>query len=142
MNEEPPNSQILSDSVRKLTRRQQRAIAFLVTCPTQEEACRSAGVTRETINTWKRNPVFQAELERQQQLVFSEAIGAIKQSVDEAVVSLRNLVKSENENIRLRASVECIRLGLRIREQIEIEERVRVLEERQESFDDARLSRD
>ena len=63
MNNSAKNSQVLSDSVRKLSSRQLRAIVFLISCPTQEEACRNAGVTRETINTWMKDPVFKEELE-------------------------------------------------------------------------------
>lgn len=128
MNENAKISQISSDSVRKLTPRQQRAITFLLSCPTQEEACRSAGVTRETVNTWKKDPLFREELEKQRQLVFSDAVATLKQSVDQAVSTLRNLLASENEGIRLKASAYCIRLGLKARKEIDQEDRLRALE--------------
>jgi response regulator RpfG family c-di-GMP phosphodiesterase len=96
------NSQFLSDSVRYPSPRQQRAIIFLISCPKQEEACRGAGVTRETVHTWMKDPVFREELEEQREAVFSEALNTRKQSANQAVATLRNLLNSENESIRLK----------------------------------------
>jgi response regulator RpfG family c-di-GMP phosphodiesterase len=129
MNNSTKNSQDLSDSVRKLSPRQQRAIVFLISSPTQEEACKRAGVTRETINKWMKDPAFEDELENQRQRVFGEALATLKQSVNQAVLTLRSLLDSSNEGVRLRASLHFIRLGLKVREELELKERVQSLEE-------------
>ena len=123
------NSQVPSDSVRKLSFRQLRAITFLISSATQEEACRHAQVSRETMNTWRKDSVFLEELEKQRQVVFSEALGILKQTVSQAVITLRNLLSSENEAVRLRACVHCVLLGLKVKDEIELEDRVRNLEE-------------
>lgn len=129
MNNKTKISQDSSDSVRKLSPRQQRAIVFLISSPTQEEACKGAGVTRETINTWMKNPAFEDELETQRQHVFANALNTLKQSVNHAVLTLRNLLDSSNEGVRLRASLHFIRLGMKVREELELEERLQNLEE-------------
>jgi hypothetical protein len=129
MNSNSENSQVSSDSVRKLSSRQQRAIVFLISSPTQEEACRGAGVTRETINKWMKDPAFENELENQRQLVFVEALNTLMQSVNQAVLTLRSLLDSSNEGVRLRASLHFIRLGLKVREELELEDRLQSLEE-------------
>ena len=73
--------------------------------------------------------MFKEELETQRQLVYSEALNTITQSVNQAVITLRNLLDSSNEGVRLRASLHFIRLGLKVREEIETEERIRSIEE-------------
>ena len=129
MDNNSKDSQVPSDSVRKLSFRQLRAITFLISSATQEEACRHAEVSRETVNKWRKDPLFREELEKQREVVFSEAMGILKQAVSQAVITLRNLLSSENEAVRLRACVHCVLLGLKVRDQIELEDRVRSLEE-------------
>jgi hypothetical protein len=129
MNTRAKSTQVVSDFVRKLSPRQQRAIVFLITSPTQEHACRGAGVTRETITKWMNNPAFVAELENQRQRAFREALNVVKQSVDQAVLTLRSLLDSSSESVRLRASVHLIQLGLKVREELELEDRLQSLEE-------------
>ena len=129
MDNNSENSQVPSDSVKQLSFRQLRAIHVLISSATQEEACRRAQVSRETVNTWRKDPLFLEELERQRQVVFSEALGILKQTVSQAVITLRNLLSSENEAIRLRACVHCVLLGLKVKGEVELEDRVRSLEE-------------
>jgi hypothetical protein len=81
------------------------------------------------MNTWRKDLLFLEELERQRQVVFSEALGILKQTVSQAVITLRNLLSSENEAVRLRACVHCVLLGLKVKGEVELEDRVRSLEE-------------
>ena len=128
MNSSLENSQVSSDSVKQLSIRQQKAITFLISSATQEEACRRAQVSRETVNTWRKDPLFLEELEKQRQAVYAESMGILKQTGSQAVITLQKLLSSENEGVRLKACVACILLGLKVRKTEQLEGRIRQLE--------------
>jgi len=100
----------------ELTPRQKKAIAAILETPTYEEAILNSGVCRQTFYSWLRAPHFKAELDRRLDELASRAIGRIKSSAVEAVETLRNLLGSENESIKLRAALGLIDYTLKARE--------------------------
>lgn len=93
----------------KLTPRQQRAIACLLSSPTIEAASKNAGVSRSTLHEWLKIPAFQEELEQAKRSQFQAAVGQLRSLVPEAIQGLQELARSSNEQIRLRACVEILK---------------------------------
>lgn len=92
-----------------LTPRQQRAIACLLESPTIEAASKNAGVSRSTLHEWLKIPAFQEELEQAKRSQFQAAVGQLRSLVPEAIQGLKDLARSSNEQIRLRACVEILK---------------------------------
>ncbi len=93
----------------ELTPRQQQAIACLLSSPTIEAASKNAGVARSTLYEWMRIPAFQEELERAKRRQFQAALGQLRSLVPEAIQGLKELARSSNEQVRLRACVEILK---------------------------------
>ena len=68
------------------------------------------GVARQTVNTWKnKNLNFAAELDRQQQELNQENQLQLSGLVGQSIQVLRQSLASENERIRLSASVHVLK---------------------------------
>ena len=117
-----------SDSV-KLAPRQKRAIPLVVAARNIEEGCRSAAISTQTWYTWMKDKGFKEEVDRQRELVISDALDRLKGSVRGAVEGLRTLLDAEEKNIRLRACAEVLDYFLKARELEDIERRLSKLEE-------------
>lgn len=91
-----------------LTAKQRRTIAAIITTRTYEDAMRAAGITRQTFYKWLKTAAFRAELTRQLDDFTADAIGQLKSAAVEAVQTLRGLLASDNENVRLRAALGII----------------------------------
>lgn len=91
-----------------LTVKQRRTIAAIIASRTYEDAMEAAGVTRQTFYKWMKAPAFRDELTRQLDDFTAGAIGQLKSAAGAAVLALRDLLRSENENIRLRAALGII----------------------------------
>jgi hypothetical protein len=116
-----------SESV-KLTARQRRAIPLVLSARNIEEGCRTAKITTQTWYTWLREEGFKAEVDRQREVVISEALDRLKAAVNEAVERLTALMGAEEKNIRLRACERVLEYFLKTKEIEEIEQRVCELE--------------
>jgi len=91
-----------------LTVKQRRTIAAIIASRTHEDAMQAAKITRQTFYKWMKSPAFRDELNRQLDDFTSDAIGQLKSAAGEAVQTLRGLLTSESENIRLRAALGII----------------------------------
>lgn len=99
-----------------LTARQKRALAAILAARNYEEAIPDSGVCRQTFYSYLRDPSFKAELDRQLNQLMDSALGRIKGAAGEAVETLRALIGSDNESIRLRAAQGIIDYTLKARE--------------------------
>jgi hypothetical protein len=59
-----------------------------------------------------------------------KALGRLADAMTEAADVLRNLLASEDERVRLPAARALLELGVKLRESVELEERLAALEER------------
>jgi len=91
-----------------LTVKQRRTIAAIITSRTHEDAMQIARITRQTFYKWMKSPAFRDELNRQLDDFTADAIGQLKSAAGEAVQTLRGLLASESENVRLRAALGII----------------------------------
>lgn len=114
----------------KTNAQQRKAVEALLTFGTVTAAAEAAGVTRRTLYRWQQQPEFVAALKQAEQAALTELSRALAGLGVAAVDALRDaLSKSEKMNHRLRASEIAIANLLRVRELIEIEERLQALEE-------------
>lgn len=112
----------------ELNPRQRRVIPHLVGSPTYEQGCRRAKIGRSTLTVWLSQPTFLTALRQAEDHAYREALVIIQRASTGAAETLRELLKSENESIRLRAATELLSFGLKSRDAVEIEDRVRILE--------------
>jgi ABC-type sugar transport system substrate-binding protein len=114
-----------------LTPKQHRAIAALLTMPDVTAAAAAAGVTRETVYRWLRDPIFQSMIRAAE----AEALTAVSRSLvvlaDAAVKTLAGVMHDETAapGVRVRAADAVLGRLLQLRELVTLEERVRHLEE-------------
>ena len=100
----------MTKQVKRLTSKQQQAISLLLSCKNDTEVAEELGVARQTMNTWKnKNLDFAAELDRQQQELNQENRLQLSGLVGQSIRVLRQSLESENERIRLSASIHVLK---------------------------------
>lgn len=115
-----------------LTRRQRRAIAHIVNSATLAEGCQKAGISPSTYTLWRRNcPAFVAALKAAEQEIFVQALGSVQQAMGDAVGTLRKLsTGAKRESVKLRASEAIVEINMKVKQALDIEERLAALEAR------------
>ena len=113
-----------------LASRQRRAIPHLVGSASYEAGCRKAGIGRSTLTKWLGQERFINALRAAESQSYREALVTIERATGEAAETLRALLTSDNESIRLRAATELLAFSLKGREAVEVEDRLRALEAR------------
>ena len=95
---------------KKLSGPQQKAINLFLAGLNDTQVGEQVGVARSTVNKWKnKNPNFGAELDRQQQELNQENRLQLSGLVGQSIQVLRQSLASENERIRLSASVHVLK---------------------------------
>jgi hypothetical protein len=113
-----------------LTPVQRKAIAALLTSATQIEAAQLTGIKARTLQRWLKEPAFAGELKKQE----GEALAAVtRQLVVMASASLETIrqVLTDGQvapGVRLRAAEAVLANLLKIRELVDLEDRVTTLE--------------
>lgn len=112
-----------------LTPAQRRCIEALLTAPSATEAAKMVGIHRRTLYRWLRDPVFVAALREAE----GEAVATLSRTLaglgEDAAAALRDALKpGQKMSIRLRASEVVIGNLLRIRELVDLENRLTKLE--------------
>lgn len=113
---------------KNVTPRQRRAIESLLTTADNTAAAAAAGVSRQTLYRWLRDPVFQAELDR----VTGEAIDALSRAMvrlgKKATIALDDAIGSNDLPVRVRASNIVMARLLQLRELAAMEWRLSEIE--------------
>ncbi len=92
-----------------LTPAQEVVIAQLLAGKTQADAAQEAGLRPEQVSRWKSSdPVFIAEFNRRTLELWESNRAELLDLAREARKTLRNLLTSENDSIRLRAAVSIL----------------------------------
>jgi len=113
-----------------LTPKQRKAIASLMTTGDVSQACRDAGISRETIYRWFKQDTFKDAIDQ----ATSEAIESLSRSLvllgDQATQTLRNAMSDQDTPIATRVRAADVVLGrlLQLRELYTLEARVTELE--------------
>ncbi len=89
---------------------QQNAVDLLVTGKTDQETAEAVGVTRQTVNGWRNaNPWFQAELNRQRQVLWGSTVDQLRGLLPRAVAVLAEELDGGND--RAGVALSILRLG-------------------------------
>lgn len=92
-----------------LTPAQETVIAQLLAGKTQADAAQEAGVRPEQVSRWKSDdPAFVAEYNRRTLSLWESNRAELLDLAREARKTLRELLTSENDSIRLRAAVSIL----------------------------------
>jgi len=112
----------------RLTTRQRKAISAIISARSYEDAIQAAGVCRQTFYSYLRQDHFKTELNRQLNELTDGAFTRLKTASGEAVETLRTLLNSESENVRLRAAQAIVDYVIKAREIEDIEKRLDAIE--------------
>ena len=94
-----------------LTGKMQRAVELLYYDQlTDEQIAQELGISRRGLTRWKKQPEFLNALGEFAALQRQKANEVLEATVTKAATTLRDLLDSENENIRLKASLEVLKL--------------------------------
>jgi transposase-like protein len=116
----------------KLIRKQEQAIAALLSEATVGAAAEKAGVAEVTLYRWLKLPDFVAAYREARRDVVEKAVAQLQQSSWAASTTLVRLLGSSSDAIRLRAALAILDQGNKGLELIDFEERLAALEQQSE----------
>jgi transposase-like protein len=111
-----------------LSPRQMRLALAMGAPPSYRAACRKLGISPRTAARWKRKPEFQDAVQRAVKAKCQEGNDAVLSAFPVAVRVLRQLLKSDEESIRLRAATAILQHRLGAMAERELAERLAKLE--------------
>jgi len=104
-------------------------LAQLATGATAEEAAKAAGLGVRTVYRRLQDEGFRTRLSDLKAKGLEHAVSLMGQMSGTAVETLSKLLTASSETVRLGAARSIIELGLKLREAVEVEQRLRTLEE-------------
>lgn len=107
--------------------------AFLLALAAGQTACDAAlaaGIGERTATRQLADPAFRTRVSELQGEMVARALGHLADGMAEAAETLRALLKAESESVRLGAARSLLELGNKLRESVELEERLAALEGR------------
>jgi hypothetical protein len=114
--------------VEGLNQRQLRAIPILASATTWKAGCKAAGVGTSTVRRWMDEPTFAHVLREAEAALYLEGLRRVQRAAGSAADTLRKLLGSKVEAIRLRAAEMLLSLGMKTRDALELEERLAAIE--------------
>jgi hypothetical protein len=103
-------------------------IAQLAAGATRAAAAEAAGVSERTVFRRWQDREFRRRVAIARTALVSNAVGQLADAAAEAVQTLRSLLRSESDNVRLGAARSILELGPRLRESEELAARLDILE--------------
>ena len=116
-----------------LTRRQELAIAALLSEPTVAAAAEKADVSEVTLWRWQKQPAFLAAYRLARREAMEKATAFLQHSAWAATTTLVRLLGAGSESVRLRAATAILDQANKGLELLDHEERLATLEELVES---------
>ncbi len=113
----------------KLTAQQRKAIPHLLTCSSIQEACKKAGISRMTYYRWLSEPDFKKELDRLTDDAYRETVNILKRNTEQAARYLVGLMKTKDPVLKRRVCNDILNHLLKHEENLDIENRLRKLEQ-------------
>lgn len=112
----------------KLGRRQEQAIAALLTKPTVGEAAEACGIGVATLLRWMCLPGFQEEYRTARRQVIEQAVAQLQQVATDAVATLRRNLSSGVPSVEVRAAVAVLDQAFRGTELLDLDARLAAIE--------------
>jgi hypothetical protein len=108
-----------------------RAAAFLASGLTARATAAKVRVSERTISVWRDDPEFVRLIALYQTRLISRSLGKLAGAASKAVQTLSACLESgDGDGVRVRAAVAILDQLIRVREIVNIEERLRELEKR------------
>ena len=113
----------------KETGKRDAVLVALAAGKTVREAAAETGVGERTAHRWLADPQFRAELANARQEMIRQAVGKLADASSAAADELRRLLTdAESDAVRLRAAVAILDGLTKLREHVELADRVAALE--------------
>lgn len=113
----------------KMTRRQEQAIAALLSESTVEQAAVASQVPYRTLKHWLTLPAFQSAYRRARTQLLERVVARLLNSTTEAVDTLKKNLTCGKPGVEVRAAAEIIKQGLHGVEVLDLENEVQQLKE-------------
>jgi hypothetical protein len=117
----------------QLSRKQDLAIAALLTEPTINAAAQKVGVTTRTLRNWLAEPDFAAEFKERCRIVLDTATSMLSGATESAVECLRRNLECGKAAAEIRAAIGILTHAFQAAELADVVERLDELERRLES---------
>src|SRR5262245_38464731 len=113
----------------ELTAKQLRALQALLKEPTTAKAAKAAQVAEVTLFRWLNEPVFSTAYREARGRLLETTLTTLQQASSEAVEVLRKIMKDSKAptSSRVTAARSVLELGLKAREVLEVEDRLKAL---------------
>lgn len=105
-------------------------LAALAAGHTYSQAAKIAGLSTKTVQRRMADPLFRAELDELKLQVVQQTAASLGDAATAAVSTLKKLLVSKDEYVRLKAANSLLDVSIRYRETLEVSERLAALEER------------
>ena len=93
------------------------------------DAAEEVGVSRRTAYRRHAHPEFRKKIRELRREMFDQALGTLAEAGVQAVGALKFLLGSADERVRLNAAKATLQLGVQLREQLELDQRLAALED-------------
>ena len=103
-------------------------VAALAAGLTVPEAAKRAGLSERTVHRRLVDPAFRGRISKARGELFSAAMGRLAASATKATDTLERLMTSTKDAVALGAARSVLELGQRLRESVELEQRIAALE--------------
>lgn len=103
-------------------------IAHLAAGVSPAGAAQLAGVSEATAYRRLANPVFRQRVEDARAELWKRAMAVLSKSAVEGAIVLRRLLRSDDAKVRLQAAKIVLEQGMKVRDQVDIAQRVADLE--------------
>ena len=112
-----------------LTSKQRQALPIIAAVGNREEAARRAGISKNCLYKWLKDPLFKRELEGLQNEIFLDSFGFLKAAAVRAAATLIGLMsRSESPSIQRAAANDVLNQVVRFKEIMEVERRLASIE--------------
>jgi len=120
----------MANKTKKLTTRQKKAIAALISSKDKQEAAETAGIGYRTINRYLKDELFLVELRRAEAEIIGAAVRSLIVDLPKNIELMRKIRDSDRVpfSVRLRAAQIIDQSLLKWRDTLNIEERLTALE--------------
>lgn len=112
----------------KRSRRQEHAIACLLSCLTVKSAAEKAGIAECSLRRWLEDPAFQAKYKAARRRVVDGAIGNLQRATGRAVATLVRLLRCGNPAVEAKAAIAILDQAVKGIELADLQEQVEALE--------------
>lgn len=108
------------------------ALAALISAPTVEAAARKSGLSHTTLYKFLGEPEFRNEYEKLNEQILSDACASVLRGMQDAIITLWDICndKEQSGQTRVQAARAILEYGSKLKEDYDMEQRIRVLEEK------------